>query len=55
MKITRGKAILQADGLAVSVLNEGDEIKIRKAPFPADFPTRENSDFFTKVKNKLSE
>lgn len=55
MKITRGKAILQADGLAVSVLNEGDEIKVRKAPFTADFPTRANSDFFTKVKNKLSE
>ena len=55
LKITRGKAILQADGLAVTGLPEGAEIKIRKAPFTADFPTRKNSDFFAKVRNKLIE
>ena len=52
--IARGKAILQADGLAVASLPEGMQIKIRKAPFTADFPTRENADFFAKVRNKLN-
>ncbi len=53
--IARGKAILQADGLSVAGLPEGAEITIRKAPFTADFPTRDNADFFAKVRNKLNE
>ena len=52
--IARGKAILQADGLSVAGLPEGTEIKIRKAPFTADFPTRCGADFFAKVRNKLN-
>ena len=54
IKITRGKAILQADGLSVTGLPDGAEIKVRKAPFTADFPTRENADFFARVRKKLN-
>ena len=55
IKITRGKAILSADGLAVAGLPEDAVIFIKKAPFTADFPMRENTDFFAKVRNKLNE
>lgn len=55
VKITRGRAILLADGLAVAGLPETVELKISKAPFTADFPVRDGSDFFAKIKNKLSE
>ncbi len=55
IKIKRGKAILLADGLAVAGLPENAEIRVKKAPFTADFPVRENSDFFSKVRNKLNE
>ena len=55
VKIVRGQAILLADGLALAGLPETLELKIRKAPFTADFPVRDGSDFFAKIKNKLSE
>lgn len=55
VKITRGKAILLVDGLAIANLPENTEIIVKKAPFTADFPKRANSDFFEKVRNKLSE
>lgn len=55
IKITRGQAILLADGLAIAGLPENAEIRVKKAPFTADFPVRENSDFFSKVRNKLNE
>jgi NAD+ kinase len=55
VKITRGRAILLADGLALAGLPETVQMKIRKAPFTADFPVRDGSDFFAKIKNKLSE
>ena len=54
IRITRGKAILLADGYAAALLPETAEITIKKAPFTADFPVRENSDFFAKVRNKLN-
>ena len=54
-KITRGKAILLADGLAIAGLPEGAVVYVKKAPFTADFPVRENTDFFSKVRNKLNE
>lgn len=52
---TRGKAMLLADGHVVAVLPENVEIRVKKAPFTADFPAREQSGFFNKVKNKLNE
>lgn len=55
VKIARGRAILLADGLAVAGLPETAELTIKKAPFTADFPVRDGSDFFAKIKNKLSE
>lgn len=55
VKIQRGKALLLTDGLAVAGLPENSVVKIKKAPFTADFPIRENSDFFSKVRNKLNE
>ena len=54
VKSLKGKAILQIDGRTVTALPEGAEITIEKAPFTADFPVRENSDFFARVKNKLN-
>ena len=55
IRVTRGRAILLADGLAVASLPENAEIRIKKAPFTADFPTRKNLDFFAKVRNKLND
>ena len=55
VKIQRGKALLLIDGSAVAGLSENSVVKIKKAPFTADFPIRENSEFFSKVRNKLSE
>ena len=52
--IEHGKAILSADGYAAALLPETAEITVKKAPFTADFPVREHSDFFAKVRNKLN-
>ncbi len=54
LSIAKGKSIVLADGSAVAALSEGKEIKIRKAPFTADFPVKEKNDFFGRVRNKLS-
>lgn len=53
--IERGKALLLIDGLTVAYLPENIQIKIKKAPFTADFPKRSDADFFERVRNKLSE
>lgn len=53
VKIKTGKAIIQADGGVVAALPEGTEIRIKKAPFTADFPIQDDSDFFARVRNKL--
>lgn len=55
IRITRGKALLLADGIALASLPEDAVVFVKKAPFTADFPVRENSGFFAKVRNKLSE
>ena len=54
LRITRGKGILLADGYCIASLPEGVEVRVKKAPFTADFPVKENSDFFEKVRNKLN-
>jgi NAD+ kinase len=54
VKIQKGKAIIQADGGVVAALPEGTEIYIQKAPFTADFPIQDDSDFFARVRNKLN-
>ena len=55
LKIVKGKAIVLSDGRVVAALNEGAEIEVKKAPFTADFPVREVSGFFEKVRNKLNQ
>lgn len=55
VKIEKGKSVMLVDGLTVGSLPEGSAVFIKKAPFTADFPVRDNSDFFAKVKNKLNE
>lgn len=54
-RIIRGDAVVSIDGFAVASLPENTTIFVKKAPFTADFPVRENSDFFAKVRNKLNE
>jgi len=55
VQVKRGKAIVSVDGCSMASLPENATIIIQKAPFTANFPVRENSDFFAKVKNKLNE
>lgn len=52
--IGKGKALLLVDGKAVASLVEGDYVTVRKANFKAEFLTRKESCFFTKIKNKLN-
>ncbi len=54
LTVGKGKAIVLADGGAVYALPEGGKMRIKKAPFTADFPVKENSDFFARVRNKLN-
>ena len=54
IKISNGKAIIQVDGGVVAAVPAGAEIYIKKAPFTADFPIQDNSDFFARVRNKLN-
>ena len=54
-RITRGKGILLADGMTVGPIPENTEIVLKKAQFTANFPVREGSDFFLKVRNKLNQ
>lgn len=54
IKIKKGQAIVLADGQAVSSLPENGEIYVKKAPFTADFPTKEGADFFARIRNKLN-
>ena len=52
--IDKGKSMVLADGKVVAALPEGAEMTIKKASFTADFPVKENSDFFARVRNKLN-
>lgn len=54
IKSLLGNAVVLADGKVVASLNENQELYVKKAPFTADFPVRESSDFFAKVRNKLN-
>ncbi len=55
IKSKKGNSIILLDGKALTQLPENIEITIKKAPFTADFPVKDNSDFFAKVKNKLNQ
>lgn len=52
--IKKGRALLLVDGKAVATLSSGDEVKVSKAPFYAKFPTRNEKNFFNKIRNKLN-
>ncbi len=54
LTVGKGKAIVLTDGGVVSALPEGGKMHVKKAPFTADFPVKENSDFFARVRNKLN-
>ncbi len=53
LRVVKGRARLLTDGGAIAVLTEGRELKIKKAPFTADFPVKEASSFLARVRNKL--
>lgn len=55
LTVERGKGILLADGFTLARIGEGAKVCVKKAPFTADFPTKNGSGFFHKVKNKLSD
>jgi len=45
--------MILADGGVVAALPEGAKLTIKKAPFTADFPVKDDADFFARVRNKL--
>lgn len=53
IRIKKGKAIILSDGRVVAALPENGVVKIKKAPFTANFPVKDGSDFFARVRNKL--
>ncbi len=53
IRIKKGKSIILSDGRVIAALPENGEIHIKKAPFTADFPVKDGSDFFARVRNKL--
>ena len=53
IRIKKGKSIVLSDGRVIAALPENGEIHIKKAPFTADFPVKDGSDFFARVRNKL--
>ena len=52
--VKKGKAVILSDGKLVASLEEGEEVLIKKAAFTADFPIKEDNDFFARVRNKLN-
>lgn len=54
VRIKQGKSMILADGYVIAALPENTEIRIKKAPFTADFPVKENTDFFARIRNKLN-
>lgn len=54
ISIEKGNAVVLTDGGVVASLPEGVEMYVKKAPFTADFPVKEDSDFFARVRNKLN-
>lgn len=53
IRIKKGKSIILSDGRVIAALPENGVITIKKAPFTADFPVKDGSDFFARVRNKL--
>ena len=53
IRIKKGKSIILSDGRVIAALPENGELHIKKAPFTADFPVKNGSDFFARVRNKL--
>lgn len=51
--VSKGKSMILADGGVVAALPEGSKMTIKKAPFTADFPVKDDADFFARVRNKL--
>jgi NAD+ kinase len=54
LRIKKGKSIILSDGRVIAALPENGEVHIKKAPFTADFPVKNGSDFFARVRNKLN-
>lgn len=54
LTIDKGSAIVLSDGKVVAALPPNVKIQVKKAPFTADFPAKDGSDFFARVKNKLN-
>lgn len=54
IRIDKGSAIVLSDGKVVAALPQNAEIYVKKAPFTADFPAKDGSDFFARVRNKLN-
>lgn len=54
IRVARGKGMVLTDGGAVAQLPEFGEIYIKKAPFTADFPVKDEAAFLAKVCNKLN-
>ena len=55
IRVAKGKAIILSDGKVVAVLPDNAELRIKKAPFFALFPVKENTDFFARVRKKLND
>lgn len=53
LRIKKGRAMVLSDGRVIAALPENAEIHVQKAPFTADFPVKNESDFFMRVRNKL--
>lgn len=54
VKIKKGQAIVLLDGKVIALAPQNTELIIKKAPFTADFPVKDGSDFFARVKSKLN-
>ncbi len=54
LRVVKGKAVVLCDGGVAAAIPAGAELTIQKAPFTADFPVKENSDFLARVRNKLN-
>lgn len=54
IRLKRGKGMVLTDGGAVAQLPETAEVFIKKAPFTADFPVKDDSAFLARVRNKLN-
>ena len=53
IQIEKGKAVVLADGLTIAKLSANVPVKVKKAPFTADFPICERSAFLDKVRSKI--